>query len=189
MIAAIEFDSNGRPCRIVRMDAPAGPVLDQLLEVVDRGHRLDEEDVNYSKRDECCYRHDVGSWMGRIYLSKLCDGLRHKMWAHPEATFCGVSSDEVLTEAEIVELGYDVYSDSPNPPLSRFFMTEGSTYYCERCDDNLPDQEPCDCVYWCNTCGMLLDKKSERCEHYCGDCEVELHYGDCDACFTSPVVA
>ena len=189
MIAYIEFDSRGKPCRIVRMRAPAGPVLDQMLEVVDRGHRLSEEDVNWSDRDQCSYRHEVGSWMGRIYLHQLCgDGPPHKIWLHPDASCSHASGDgEPLSDAEIEALGYELLTGD-KPSLAPYALCEGSTYYCERCNDNLPDDDACEHVFWCNTCGMQWDKRSEasECGHYCDECEVELHYGDCDRCRELP---
>lgn len=194
MIAAIEFDSNGRPRRIVRMrSTPARPVLDELLAVVDRGHRLSEEDVNYCERDRCNYRHEVGSWTGRIYLHKLCgDGPPHRLWLHPEVTCSHASGEgEPLTQAQIEALGYEIMKDDEHPSLAPFSLCEGQTYYCEHCNDNLPEDEHCECVFWCNTCGMFWDKRTEasECGHYCDECEVELHYGDCDRCFELPAEA
>lgn len=188
-IAAIEFDADGRPCRIIHMDAPAGPVLDRLLDVVDKGHRLDEEDVNWCERDQCYYQNDVGSWTGRLYLGKLIDGVRHRLWARPDITFSTSSTDAPLTPEEVSALGYDLDTDSPKPSLAGYCMYDGATYYCERCDDNIPDMEHCEHVYWCGSCGCLLDKKIERCEHYCDRCECELHTGDCDRCFELPAEA
>lgn len=177
----IEFDTDGRPCRIVHKRGPARDVLTVLA----NGHRLDEEDVNYCRRDDMLYRNEVGSWAGRVYLSELVDGVRHRLWAAEDITFCRSGSDEMLSVSEISELGYELDQDSPKPRLSPYDWTEGSTYYCKRCDDNLPDQDHCEHVYWCGECGTLQDKKTERCEHYCAECECELHTGDCDACYGS----
>jgi len=181
MIGAVEFDSDGRPCRIVRMHYPAGSVLDQLLQVADRGHRLSEGYIDYCKRDGCYYQHEAGSWTGRLYLGKLVDGARHRLWAHPDITFSRITNDDPLIESEIAELGYDLI-DGPTPSLAEFWMTDGVTYYCERCEDSLPEGDPCECVFWCDACGAYWDRWSEPCEHYCGACQVELHTGHCDDC-------
>lgn len=170
------------------MRAPAGAVLDQLLKVVDHGHRLSEEDVNWCKRDQVYYQHDTGSWTGRVYLGRLMPGVRHRLWAAEDMTFSAANSDEMLSDDEISELGYDLDQDSPKPRLSPYTFYESPTYYCKRCDDHLPDTDHCDHVYWCGECGCLLDKRDEACEHYCRECEVQLHDGDCDACWSAPAV-
>lgn len=183
-IAAIEYDSDGHVCRIVRKRGPARDILTVLAE----GHRLDEEDVNWCKRDGIHYANEVGSWTGRIYLGQLMNGVRHRLWAAEDMTFSRNNSDEMLSADEIRELGYDLDQTSPKPRLSPYTFYEGSTYWCKRCDDNLPDLDHCEHVYWCGTCGCLLDKRDEACEHYCACCEVELHQGDCDACYAPPAV-
>jgi len=171
MILALEYDSDGRLSRIVRAASAARTILDVLA----TGHRLDESDVNYCRRDDRYYRHEVGSWTGRVYLGQVMHGKRCKLWAREEATFSRASDgDRMIFAEDIAALGYDlVYGERPKLP----YMEEGDCYWCEKCNDMLPKREPCDHVYWCDTCYELLSRKTERCEHYCDQCELtHAHY-------------
>lgn len=177
-LAAVEFDSKGKVCRIVRSSyAPNLSVLDILA----TGHRLRESDVNYCKRDDTLYINDVGGWTGRVYLGQLVAGARHRLWAREDITFShNGRGGAMISAAEIAALGYDLDYDCIPEPILRAPYGHSSCYYCERCDDMIPEREHCECVFWCDTCGVLQDKKTEACEHYCDQHELQLSHCEWD---------
>ena len=177
MRAYIEYDGADKVCRIIRVSDPARPVLEALAS----GHSYREYDVDWSKRDECYYGHESGGGHGRVYLHQICGGMR-KAWAKPFVTFAHASSDgPMLSMASIRELGYDLEVDEKIPTVG-YIEWGVRTYYCERCADFLPENEPCECVYWCDECCEWLNKKSGRCEHYCAECDGQAGYNYCDTC-------
>lgn len=169
-ILAVEFDGSDKLCRIVRTSGTSPGVLDVLA----TGHRLVEVDVDWCDRDQCYYQHDSGSWTGRVYLSPLVDGIRHRLWAKPEATFSRADGKgEMISAAEVEALGYDLdYGDRPD--LKALDMSYGTVHWCERCDDMIPDSDHCfDHEYWCDECGDFYQKKggaTGQCEHFCEEC-------------------
>ena len=132
-LVAVEFDSDGRACRLIRTFGPQPEMLDILA----TGHRLDESDVNWCKRDQTYYVHETGSWTGRIYLSKLCgDGARHRLWVREFMTFSeNGKGDEMISAARVAELGYDLDYSPEKPCWAPGGWSESRCYYCERCDE------------------------------------------------------
>ena len=180
MIAAVEINTDGKICRIVRLLDPARPVL----EVIATGHRFSESDVAWCRRDARYYSRWSSSWTGRLYLNKLVDGVRHRLLLASIVTCSTSIRDAPLSPAEISKLGYDVEDQEERIRLSSLTRNFGevgytSTYWCGQCNDCLPEDAPCDCVYWCDDCGEHLDKL-RPCEHYCEGCESGPCYNDCD---------
>jgi len=170
-LAAIEFDSDGRACRIVRAYLPEGQ---GVLDVLATGHRMSESDVDWCERDQTLYVHEVGGWTGRVYLGQLVQGVRRKLWAHESTTFCRADGEnEMISAADVAALGYDlVYG--PQPDWAPDGWSGGRVHYCQRCDDMIPDRDHCfDHEYWCDDCGDFFQKKHDQCEHYCHVCEIE----------------
>lgn len=172
----IELDSEGKVTRFVRGHLPhqTNPI-DAFNQAINVGFRCAEVTVNWCKRDQCFYAHEVGSWTGWPYLHQLVQGARGKVWLDSAVT--GGRDNEPLTPEQINALGYEILPDRPTLPNLAY---DSDCYYCERCDDMIPDDDPCDHVYWCNECGMSLDKQTEACEHYCDRCEWEKGYYDCE---------
>lgn len=169
MIVSVEYDTNNRPCRIIRTTREIPPLLDILA----TGHRLDESDVNWCKRDKTLYVHDVGCWTGRIYLAQLCHGLRHRLWVREGLTFCGTGKGlDMISTKEVTKLGYDL-EQGPYDNSWRKNSVWGRCYYCERCDDMIPEKDHCECVYWCDDCCEFLDRNNNTCEHFCNACDAQ----------------
>jgi len=168
-LGAIEFDSDGRACRLVRAHLPEDQ---NILDVLATGHRMSESDVNWCNRDQTLYVHRVGGWTGRVYLGQLIQGVRHKLWARDDMTFSRASGGgEMISAAEVKTLGYDlVYG--PKPIWAPDGWSGGAVHYCMGCDDNIPDRDHCfEHEYWCNDCGDFFQKRTDQCEHFCEGCD------------------
>lgn len=175
MLIALEYDSENHLTRIVR-----GVPADGILELLGRGQYLTESDVEWCRRDECYYANNVGSWTGRIYLGHLVGGARHRLVARNDATFSTARDDRMISVDEITELGYDLEQFEKCPNLKGIVINHAKCYYCDRCDDWIPERDPCECVYWCEECGDFFSKRHDQCEHYCGECEAERRDHYCD---------
>lgn len=176
-LAAIEVDSDGRICRYLRTSYKRPEVLDILA----TGHTFDEFDADFCRRDETIYSHQSGGHTGRVYLSKLVSSARHRLWARDDMTFSTACSDEMISAADIAELGYDLeQSEKPPADLKAQLrdVSHGTVHYCQGCDDMIPDSDHCfEHEYWCDDCGDFFQKAADQCEHYCHVCEVEKNDG------------
>ena len=170
-LAAIEFDTDGRACRLVRAHLPEGQ---GILDVLATGHRMSESDVNWCERDQTLYVHEVGAWTGRLYLCGLVGSVRHKLWVREDITFSNAGdSSEMISFDDVKALGYDIVY-GPKPKWAPDGWSGGAVHYCMKCDDMIPDQDHCfEHEYWCDDCCDFFQKKHDQCEHFCDVCEGE----------------
>jgi hypothetical protein len=109
---------------------------------------LYEHDINWCARDQESYYHYSGGGPAPVFLARKLESCRGKIWAAPGLEFtCWVGkrgedgATVPIKREDIGTLGYDLVDDDPGDPLPE--LLEGTGYWCEFCDDWLPDSEPC----------------------------------------------
>jgi len=125
-------------------------------------------DIEYCKRDACCYYHESGSgggFDGGVYVGELVDKTAgYPLWYDREfvklvcyrGEYFEGKEAEPITDSEAAELGWRVLN-KPQPlfgaqgwnPFADYTpMREDSTVYCLVCEDNLPRENYCSHIVW-----------------------------------------
>lgn len=151
-LAYVEWNPDGRICRIVHTLPPSWRpnVLERMVEALIP--RFQESDVDWCERDQRYYHHVSGGFAGRIYVNTLVGG-RGKLWVAPGLELrADDGNDRELTPEEVSERGWDIIKKldwrwditSGNSMYDRPPGAEDTVTWCEVCEDMLPDGDPCD---------------------------------------------
>lgn len=189
-VAYIEWDEKGKIHIILKsvirnMHLNA---LDRLAFELRNPPALEHFDVNWCERDRKYYFHNSGYGPGPIFLSGSADPkkIRFKFWAAANMTFTGWSEKtqktRKLTAAQIKNLGYDRVDEFKwtdditvgNDMYDRPPAEEGECYWCDQCQDMLPEEDKCDHVFVCRD-DDCNEQGYEQLTH-CPDREVCSHY-------------
>lgn len=112
-------------------------------------------DFDWCERDGVCY-FNMSGWGG-----ELCPGFgaRAEFW-------CGVTFDLLWPETAVIHPEpLQLYGGVViNPFDDDLHSCPGEAVYCRRCKDRIPDDSPCDHIWWCDNCGVWSGWTHERCK-------------------------
>lgn len=158
VVTEMHWDHSGKPWFIAGRDTPNGVA----------GHDWDFEWCN---RDGVC-RYDLSGFGGkpRFCAHRFCEPSPPpaELWiaeGTPVFTYTrNCKERRVESDAELLKLGYKRlrrpkllkgrFGDKTRNPFDAAW--EGRAIYCDRCDDYLPDENPCEHLEWCDECASWV---------------------------------
>jgi hypothetical protein len=164
-IVLIEYAGQGRiwmPHSVFVHDAPDFP------------HCFSTYDFTWSKTHGSLYYHESGSG-GPPYVNGWPGAKKThaKLWWDQEASpILETGGGQVITSADLPSLGFELISeplildnDAETNPF--IYGIEMGVICCTKCQDWLPEDEPCNHVFWCEKCGVWGGAASDKegCRH------------------------
>lgn len=119
------------------------------------GRGFDYYDIDWCRRDGELYGHKSGFGASTPMVGSVEYPYSGMYWLAD-----GYEFPVTPLAVRLPEMPAEYTGDS----LQRYLDMEISTVGCQICNDRLPDDEPCEHIWWCYRCGMFSEP-SERCGH------------------------
>lgn len=116
-------------------------------------------DFDWSDSYSTLYYHNSGSGVGP-YINGWPNAKRARAklwWDQSAAPVLKSGGGEILTAEDVAKQGFALIAEplvlgngETNPFI---YGSHGEVIYCTKCRDHLPEDNPCEHVFWCERCG------------------------------------